>query len=129
MRRYRHKHSRKVARLGMALLACFALSVLLTPVLHAQMTGAIDFSDAGVVGAQTAAQPYHDHGHSHDDEPVNGTAGQFDGHNPMDHSHDVPAVFMISAQPHTKPDRAAVLGHTGPFVVGTIFDIDRPPRC
>jgi hypothetical protein len=35
----------------------------------------------------------------------------------MDHSHDVPAVFTISAQPHAKPDRAAVLGHTGPLVV------------
>jgi len=128
MKRFRQKHSRIVARLGMALLACFALSVLLTPVLHAQMAGAVDVAVTGVAGAQSTPHLYHDHGHSHDDAPINGTNGQFDGHNPMDHSHDVPAVFTISAQPHAKPDRAAMLGHTGPFVVGTIFDIDRPPR-
>jgi len=112
----------------MVLLSCFAVSVLLTPVLHAQMTGDVDFSGTDVTGIQATDSDYHDHGHSHDDEPISGTVNQLDGHNPMDHSHDVPAVFTMSAQPHAMPNRAIVLGYTGSFVVGTIFDIDRPPR-
>jgi negative regulator of sigma E activity len=128
MKHYRKKHSRMFTRLGMAFLVCFAASVLLAPILHAQMTGTGDLSSADVAGIQAIGNQHHDHGHSHDDGPDGGTANQFDGHNPMDHSHDVPAVFAMSAQQNSTPDRATVLGYTEPFVVGTIFEIDRPPR-
>ncbi|MEQ8322064.1 MAG: hypothetical protein RH946_17510 [Rhodospirillales bacterium] len=127
MKHYRQKHSRIFARLGMTILVCFVASALLMPILHAQMTSFSDINDVGIAATQSIDHQ-HDYGHSHDDGPDGGMTNQFSDHNPMDHSHDVPAVFAMSAQQILTPDRATVLGYTGPIVIGTIYKIDRPPR-
>lgn len=124
------KPSRKtgLTRPGIYLVAWFVLSTLCMPLVHAYESGHGGAAGATFSEDHTSAAINDGHGHSHDDGPADTPKSHTHGHNPADHSHDVPAVFMISDMQTLPPDCTDNPVSFGPCMAFSCFEIDRPPR-
>lgn len=71
-----------------------------------------------------------DHGHSHHDGRAEERhAGHAHGHNPADHSHDVPATAAIQAPPFPRIDDGPKAVAPDAHMQNPSFRIKRPPRA
>ena len=120
------RHSR-VFRLALALAVAFQM--LLVPAGHSASHDPVALALAEVERHAVLAAHDAGHGHSHEDgRSDERRAGHSHGHNPADHTHDVPTPAVFPGQADPMVGNAWVglgpLSHnTGPS-----FRLDRPPR-
>lgn len=118
---------RELRRPGYLIAVAVLAAVLLNPLLHAWAGTNAAPEDTGS-GIVMLDDHWHGHDHSHDDDPREPLPGKHaHGHNPADHSHDLPGIFLAGSRcpgagnPGTPPAPArAPAGPPG-------SEIDRPP--
>lgn len=125
-----------ISRIGMFRLAvAFALllSMMLPPAGHsaAHFTGVAGACDTERQAHAAHEHPGHDHLHDrlHDRLWVcDGDGAPLNGHNPADHTHDVPAAAFGQALPPVRIGGLPVAVPPDGFFRVPSFRIDRPPR-
>ncbi len=105
------------------------LSMLLAPAAHAASHNPVALAHAEIERHAVLTHADTDHGHGHEDGwPAERHAGHAHGHNPADHSHDVPApvAFAGCAFPIFAGAWLPVAPRS--HDCGPSFGIERPPR-
>ncbi len=119
--------SSRIFRLALAL--AMTLAVLLTPAAQTASHNPAALAHAAAERHAVLAAWPADHGHAHHDGwPAERHAGHTHGHDPADHSHDIPAPVASASGPGPLPAAAwrapALRSHDDRLS----FGIDRPPR-
>lgn len=122
-------HDSRTFRLALAF--AMVLSMLLSPVGHSTThdPAALVLAEAERHAALADEDEDDDPDHSHDDGwPEEWHAGHSHGHNPADHSHDVPVPADFGGHSFLAAGRSWHVSAPSSHDRGPPFGIERPPR-